>query len=33
MTLVVGLGCQLVQGYLYGKPVPHGVFSEMVALA
>lgn len=30
---LVGLGCQLVQGYLYGKPVPHGVFSEMVALA
>ena len=30
---LVGLGCQLVQGYLYGKPVPHAMFSEMVALA
>lgn len=30
---LVGLGCQLVQGYLYGKPVPYEVFSEMAAQA
>ena len=30
---LVGLGCQLVQGYLYGKPVPYDVFSEMAAQA
>lgn len=28
---LVGLGCQLVQGYLYGKPVPYDVFSELAA--
>lgn len=28
---LIGLGCQLVQGYLYGKPVPDAVFSQMVA--
>ena len=28
---LVSLGCQLVQGFLYGRPVPHQTFTEMVA--
>lgn len=27
---LIGLGCELVQGYLYGKPVPIDVFNQLV---